>query len=424
MNEMKAYIESLLQFTGKKLGTIVYIGAGSGAQVTQLCELKPQSFTAVEASKELFKSLQRKAKKYDYVRLLNGWVLPSTATEAAAYFYNNPRYNALIKLDDKAYENLKVVREEKVKGTSISTLLSKELISLEQLNILILDVSGAEQFFLEENHIQEFNQFDYVFLSSKEVTNFVALNEIGCLSGFVQIPTLFEKESNLTILMRNQAFQETQNELLLERARYKELQLIVEAEKEARTQTGLDLDELKTDMQLASNKVQELVEKLSTNEAERKALIVKQEELESSNKELRTQRDNHERHHKENKEWAEALSIANTKLKGELEEVKANLEAEVNRLNTLKTKCESLEEANKYARQRYERVENVADMNAKLLTKSQVDLDELRAQLKAKNERVEELTMLISSLHDKLAQASSLYFELQRQHPELGLEQL
>ena len=63
-------------------------------------------------------------------------------------------------------------------------------------------------------------------------------------------------------------------------------------------------------------------------------------------------------------------------------------------------------------------------MNAKLLTKSQVDLDELRVQLKAKSERVEELTMLISSLHDKLAQASSLYFELQRQHPELGLEQL
>ena len=49
MNEMKAYIENLLQFTGKKLGTIVYIGAGSGAQVIQLCELKPQSFTAVEA---------------------------------------------------------------------------------------------------------------------------------------------------------------------------------------------------------------------------------------------------------------------------------------------------------------------------------------------------------------------------------------
>ncbi len=424
MNEMKAYIENLLQFTGKKLGTIVYIGAGSGAQVIQLCELKPQSFTAVEASKELFKSLERKAKKYDYVHLLNRWVLPGTATEADAYFYNNPRHNALIKLDDKTCENLKIVREEKVKGTSISTLLTQERISLEQLNILILDVSGAEQFFLEENHIQEFNQFDYVFLSSKDVAKFVALNEIGCLSEFVQIPTLFEKESNLTILMRNQAFQEAQNELLLERAKYKELQLILEAEKEARTQTGLDLDELKTEMQQADNKVQELVEKLSTNEAERKALIVKQEELESSNKELRTQRDNHVRHHKENKEWAEALNIANTKLKGELEEVKAKLETEVNRLNTLKTKCESLEEANKHARQHYERVENVADMNAKLLTKSQVDLDELRVQLKAKSERVEELTMLISSLHDKLAQASSLYFELQRQHPELGLEQL
>jgi len=244
------------------------------------------------------------------------------------------------------------------------------------------------------------------------------------LSEFLQIPMPFEKESNLAILMRNQAFQKTQNELLSERVKLKELQLTFEAEREARIQTGLDLDELKTEMQQADNKVQELVEKLSTNEAERKALIVKQEELESSNKELRTQRDNHVRHHKENKEWAEALNIANTKLKGELEEVKAKLETEVNRLNTLKTKCESLEEANKHARQHYERVENVADMNAKLLTKSQVDLDELRVQLKAKSERVEELTMLISSLHDKLAQASSLYFELQRQHPELGLEQL
>ena len=95
---MKDYLEGLMCFCAKKLGKVVYVGAGAGTKVVELCDLKPQELVVIEGSDELFKVLHRKLKKHANVTLVNEWLFPGEATSGEVYFYNNPRFNSLKEL--------------------------------------------------------------------------------------------------------------------------------------------------------------------------------------------------------------------------------------------------------------------------------------------------------------------------------------
>ena len=133
---MNSEITSLLAQTNKSLGTILYIGAGSGDKLKVMCDQQPKKVVAVEASDVLFTSLQRKARKYNNVTTINSWVLPANHKQGTAYLFNNPRYNSLSQPTGitNSYPNIALTDQQSVNGTTLDNLIPSLQLNTNQLN--------------------------------------------------------------------------------------------------------------------------------------------------------------------------------------------------------------------------------------------------------------------------------------------------
>ena len=157
---------------------------------------------------------------------------------------------------------------------------------------------------------------------------------------------------------------------------------------------------------------QNLRGQLKESQDENTKLLTANEQLLKEKDELIEQRDNHQRHHMENKQWAESLNNNNKETKAENRELKTSLENEKSNVLKLEKDYASLLREKQVAEERLSKTERISEMNLKLLTKSQADVDELRSQLREKSQRVDELILLIANLHQKLERASLFYEDL------------
>ncbi|GFD91232.1 hypothetical protein KUL152_34580 [Tenacibaculum sp. KUL152] len=430
---MKDNLESLLHFCGKKLGKIAYIGAGAGTQLLELFDLSPKELIAIEGSDELFKALNRKLKKHANVTLVNQWLFPGESTSGEVYFYNNPRFNSLAPIDKLANSNLKLKEKRQTNGISLESMVSELNALKDELNVLFLD-TRADYLFLESaESVQALSAFDFIISSSDSKVKGLKRSVESCSKAFLPIPLLANAE--FIVFQRQDDVIELTSKcdsLIQENALLKSH---VTSSEESLADTKAELALLKDKLHnleaefisskgIAEETEQSLRVQLKEFQDESAKFLTMNKQLSTENQELIAQRDNHQRHHMENKQWAESLNNENKKIKAENGELKASLENEKSNLLKLDKEYASLLREKKTVEERLSKIEKTSEMNLKLLVKSQTDLDELRSQLKKKSQRIDELILLIANLHQKLERASLFYEDLKKTNPELVLESL
>ncbi|MCG7647566.1 hypothetical protein MHM87_18505 [Alteromonas sp. Cnat3-28] len=395
---VKFYIQGLMKFTAKQLGSIVYIGAGSGGRAAELCELNPKVLTAVEASCQLFKSLERKLKKYKFTNAHNGWVFPNNQTEGMVKFYNNPRFNSLKTSKELAYGNVKLKSEENAKGRSLNDVLSKSELCEEFLNFLVLDVAGADLLLQGLNENTELvKNLDFIFITQpllsqdKQDINFFTCNE------YIPLPVFGDTE--YLLFQKNQSFltntkQKEIDELRVELANSKaHAEGVVEDAQQAKNALLVEMEEIRIELERVTQ-----ADEIKEKEAQEKIASIT-DELTSAQQKVNTLNGTIEQKEKKVQQ-----------LSGALEQLKKDSEQQITHLTKQISTAKELEQ----------RSANTCDVTSKLNLKLQSDLDDLRQRYSEKIQNEEELTNLVNELYVKLKQASEFYHALELKHPEIA----
>ena len=143
---MLAFLPNLLGHSDKAIGTLMHIGAGVGTELATYESLCIKTIIAIESDNTLFKKLQTKAKRYQNVVAIHGWVA-DTGEERIAYKVSNPRFNSLLEPRElfSNFTNLKTVSSNSIKPIDISELVRKHISAQSNhQNILVLDVQSFE----------------------------------------------------------------------------------------------------------------------------------------------------------------------------------------------------------------------------------------------------------------------------------------
>lgn len=201
---MESLALAIQKIAGSELGTICYIGAGSGSWVDDIAALKPTKIHAYEASEELFSALKNKCKKYDFVEPHNQWVLPKGVYESEVTSYQNPRYNSLVPKENSfshAKSNLDNSVQH-VSGIPLEQAIAAQNIDASKNNILILDVDAE----LEEqtaDATESLRVFSIIFIVSKK--KFSGSHYLlGKSADFIECPQVTSQDvMPFTILKRN-----------------------------------------------------------------------------------------------------------------------------------------------------------------------------------------------------------------------------
>jgi myosin heavy subunit len=195
---------AIQKIAGSELGTIYYVGAGSGSWVDNIAALRPTKIFAYEASEELFSALKNKCKKYGFVEPRNQWVLPKGVDECEVTSYQNPRYNSLVPKENSfshAKSNLDY-SVQRVSGIPLEQAIDAQNIDASKNNILILDIDAE----LEEqtaDATESLRVFSSIFIVSKK--EFGGSHYLlGNSADFIECPQVTSQDViPFTILMRN-----------------------------------------------------------------------------------------------------------------------------------------------------------------------------------------------------------------------------
>lgn len=195
---------AIQKIAGSELGTICYVGAGSGSWVDNIAALRPTKIFAYEASEELFSALKNKCKKYDFIEPHNKWVLPKGVDECEVTSYQNPRYNSLVPKENSfshAKSNLDY-SVQRVSGIPLEQAIDAQNIDASKNNILILDIDAE----LEEqtaDATESLRVFSIIFIVSKK--KFSGSHYLlGKSADFIECPQVTSQDvMPFTILMRN-----------------------------------------------------------------------------------------------------------------------------------------------------------------------------------------------------------------------------
>ena len=288
-------------------------------------------------------------------------------------------------------------------------------------NLAVLNLNGAEHEYLVESEIL-LNTFSCVLISCSSSNIFE-----GAAESYEKLLAHFEAQNIAYSVFPAEVH--PFSFILIHRMpnwkAYAKTLEIVEAKSRGKdndiNEALQNIDSLKSELSLFKSENEHLDRELSSS----RALLSKLEkDHDSERKKLENEVERQKQWHLDNKNWAESLKITNDKLNNDLKEFKVQLEKCNSEIVHLQSSLGILEKEKNHAEQNSERIQKLADLNARLLTKSNVDLDDLRQQIKEKNEKIAELTSLIARLHAKLKQAAYYYEQLQQQHPDLGLESL
>ncbi|GMM72677.1 hypothetical protein MTsDn5_26290 [Alteromonas gracilis] len=195
---------AIQKVAGSNLGTVCYIGAGSGSWLDDIAVLKPTKLLAYEASEELFSALKNKCKKYDFVELHNQWVLPKGVGECEVTTYQNPRYNSLVPKENSfshAKSNLDYSVQH-VSGIPLEQAIDAQNIDASKNNVLILDIDAElEELAAEAN--DNLRVFSSIFIVSKK--KFSGSHYLlGNSADFIECPQVISQDViPFTMLIRN-----------------------------------------------------------------------------------------------------------------------------------------------------------------------------------------------------------------------------
>lgn len=179
------------------------------------------------------------------------------------------------------------------------------------------------------------------------------------------------------------------------------------------SQLRLNNEERKRNLEANENKIAELNNQLLSKKAELDKLSESNSELIAINQKVSIERDKANEWRLENKKWAESLVEEKSSLETKLSDCEKQVSSLESNITALEEECNTIATKEKNSARTLE-------LNTKLMSKMQLDLDELRNQFKEKVQTENALHELISELHLKLKQAQVFYHNLESQFPEIA----
>ncbi len=179
------------------------------------------------------------------------------------------------------------------------------------------------------------------------------------------------------------------------------------------SQLRLNNEERERNLEANENKIAELNNQLLSKKAELDKQLESNSELIAINEKVSIERDKANEWRLENKKWAESLVEEKSLLETKLSDCEKQVSSLESNITVLKEECDTIATKEKSSARTLE-------LNTKLMSKMQLDLDELRNQFKEKVQTEKALHELISELHLKLKQAQVFYHNLECQFPEIA----
>ena len=374
---------AIQNITGSELGTICYIGAGSGSWVDDIAALKPTKIHAYEASEELFSALKNKCKKYDFVEPHNQWVLPKGVYKCEVTSYQNPRYNSLVPKENSfshAKSNLDNSVQH-VSGIPLDQAIAAQNIDASKNNVLILDVDAELEEQTADAH-DSLRVFSVIFIVSKK--KFSGSHYlIGKSADFIECPQVTNQDvMPFTMLIRN-------NEKLREsKALEDTLHKLNKKLQEVETELVSAKDALQTYESQNKELVQQKDKAIDTLSQKDEELISKNDALSELNSKLthiQGELEEQKKWHATHKKRAEKYSAELEKLNGTVEKLhklECELKAQVNLNEGLEDELVTLQNQLSAAIDST-KVNNAAleSITDKIKVMQQESLDELRGKL-------------------------------------------
>ncbi|WP_375278973.1 hypothetical protein [Alteromonas australica] len=369
---MKKHIERLIATSAKPLGTILYIGAGSGDDVSRLVSLSPKKLTVIESNPELFHLLEKKIKHNRFVELKNTWVFPNSVSKEKVCCFNNPRYNSIKTEKSLEMRNINLLSETLVTGLPLFSLLSESELNAEFVNILVIDTlepSALLDDICSDTSLIE--DLDFIILkfsrfsqSSHEYTN------ANFDDYYLKVKV---DEPRISTFLLNRSF-------ILKKSKEKASELNENVAKVKRNFSGYILKN-KAEIKKLLDKVESLQCTISSKENEISELMGDLEYASSSLKEKDF----------ELAEFAKNSERQNKKKDREIEE--------------LSNKLKSLEDLQK-------KNASAIKLNNKINLKLQSDISDLREKYLVKINEEKQLTLLITMLFENLKTVEQYLYEL------------
>ena len=179
------------------------------------------------------------------------------------------------------------------------------------------------------------------------------------------------------------------------------------------SQLRLSIEEWKRKFEADENKIAELKTELLSKTAELDKQSESNSELIAINEKVAKERDKANEWHLENKKWAESLVEEKSLLETKLSDCEKQVSSLESNVTALKESCNTIATKEKNSARTLE-------LNTKLMSKMQLDLDELRIQYREKVQAEKAMHELITELHSKLQQAQVFYRNLESQFPEIA----
>ncbi|MDO6567916.1 hypothetical protein Q4561_12665 [Alteromonas sp. 1_MG-2023] len=400
---MEFDLSKLLPSNYEQLGTIVHIGAGTGAYVNALVETSPKKIVLVEASETLFSQLKRKVKKLPYASIKCAWILPIGQENHEVYCFSNPRYNSLSKpKDDKsAFSSRFSVEKRNIKGVPIDVFLYSLELSKSQKNVFFLSILGGEKLLLLKELKGLSELFDYVIIEAPYENRFEEKwTHDDEIESFIHLSTTSYgvHESTFFVYKLNKQLVTLSNEYLALNGENSQHLANIESLKDLLQETTQDyierIDSLEQKLILQQRNItdcQESERQLSRQLTNKRAEAEKSYEL-----------------HRQCNQWAKKLEEQNK----ELESSHANLNGELMKCNNI---LESLRKEKAELDERISLREKSLQLSLKSYLRMEEENSSLRHSLKEKIISEEKLMVLIENLVTFSKSASTYLMSVQTQ---------
>tara|TARA_Y100001001_G_C7988101_1_gene301928 strand:+ start:410 stop:1459 length:1050 start_codon:yes stop_codon:yes gene_type:complete len=173
----------------KPVGVIIIIGSKLTPAFDELIELGPREVVIVEPEPTLFKSIQRKARKYNFINCRPDLIV-GQESEVEWHVFNNPRFNSIAKPKEilNTHKNIKLLETKTVEGTKFSEFLEDlNLVESEQ-NHIVFSVQGAERTIIDSVKSEYLSIFESIIIHCQENSEYDS-DLVERIKGFVKVST-------------------------------------------------------------------------------------------------------------------------------------------------------------------------------------------------------------------------------------------
>jgi hypothetical protein len=166
MSPITEILSPLLQRAGRALGSIVCIGAGTGADLAALGALRPRRLVLVEGDPEAAAEIEDELRGRRDAQLIR-CAVSATGGAATWHTYSLPRFNGLSAASERLrlhYPRLRTIATASIQTTPLHELLGSLDLAQDASHLLVLDAPGSEDALLGGLSDDALRAFEWIVL--------------------------------------------------------------------------------------------------------------------------------------------------------------------------------------------------------------------------------------------------------------------